>query len=276
MFLSVVPFGLYGQSLGKERINKIRSSVVHIFVDGLSKGTGFIVLDKHGKMLVLTCWHTIENSNANESNPVGNNEQITARFNDGEEVKIAILPDILGSDRSSAITYDYCFLEFLSLPKQKISPFKIGAFSDIEEGDRIYMCGFPLNIDQHFISTGILSTKYIGKTDKNNQDVNCALMDISLSVGNSGGPIIKFCRNAKKDIVIGIATYVVSHGRKEMPKYHIWLDQARQEAKHDNNPMLNGILATLEGIVTATQYTTNGIGGCYSIDYAMNYLKSAK
>ena len=57
--------------------------------------------------------------------------------------------------------YDYSLLKIKTEPNTKFKVLQIGYWSlDVNEGDIVYSCGYPLGLKQRFISQGLLSTKW--------------------------------------------------------------------------------------------------------------------
>ena len=59
----LLTFTLSSQSLGKERVDRLKSSVVRILIDGQPSGTGFFINDE----IVITCFHVAVNAIVTDS-----------------------------------------------------------------------------------------------------------------------------------------------------------------------------------------------------------------
>ena len=143
-------------------------------------------------------------------------------------------------------------------------------FRRIEEGDEIYICGFPYGIDKPFISSGMLSTKLSikGYLEQGTQR-DAAMLDITLNKGNSGGPVILMRDNPEEDIVIGIATFTMTPLSAHLKKLVAMIKT------FPGNIVIMGVdfktFSTL--IKNSFENTSVGIGGCISIDYLNKILK---
>ena len=100
---------------------------------------------------------------------------------------------------------DYCILEVKS---ENLAALSLGTFADAYEGAHIYLCGFPLGIDQPVASVGMLSTKWTASGYLNqgsNREV--AWLDITMNRGNSGGLIVLISKEPQDDKVIGASSF---------------------------------------------------------------------
>lgn len=206
-----------GYSLSKERVEKIKSSTVRITIEGKRNyGTGFFINDSG---TVLTNWHVIKNAIVID-NGVGRISNIFIEDNTGVKHEMAISPDLLNDNRRlDAIAYDFCAL----IPKNKMTNkdfLRLGRFDDVDEGEQVYTCGYPLGIKRQFISTGIVSTKFIeegnaiivdGKVQK--MPSKKGLLDLRFHHGSSGSAIIKVGKTISDDVVIGIASILINESK---------------------------------------------------------------
>lgn len=208
------------QSLSEERVKKIKESTVRITIENSDKmGTGFYFNDM-GE--VATCWHVIQPSiNLDSAGKIIGFKKIYIENNNGEKIEYGIPIGFFQNStlNQNAVAYDFCIL----IPVQKRSLFiknsflKLGNFENLNEGDEVYTCGYPIGIIQKFISRGIVSTKYIdpkrevffngNKILKPRSEV---LLDITLNRGNSGGAIIKIGKSIDEDEVVAIADFIVT------------------------------------------------------------------
>lgn len=189
----------------QERVKRVKESVVRILVNEQPAGSGFVI-SSDGK--VATCFHVVQNLTQGPNNQVtfGFSSNIGVEFSDGSRVKAS--PVFEQKDLVRYISRDFAILE---TNKTKLTPLKLGSFSEVSEGDAIYTAGFPLGINQVIVAQGILSTKW--KTEgyagqKGLRDV--AWLDITMNKGNSGGPVIQLGEIPDDDKVIGIATFILN------------------------------------------------------------------
>lgn len=210
VLLSLSVLNTTAQSLSPERIYKLKRAVVKISMNGKPLGSGFFV-SKTGD--VATCQHLLDNDFY--MNP----KEIEVRINDSINVKYELYPGFFREDyRFWSAASDLIIIT----PKVKIpidiQLLEIGSWSDVKEGDQIYTCGYPLGLDNRFISMGIISTKYVFKdtifSDAERKmpikiySRNQGWMDLTTYKGNSGGPVIKISEDGDK--VIGMVSYILA------------------------------------------------------------------
>lgn len=249
----------------KQRINQVKRSTVRIFVDGKAVGSGFIV-SKNG--LIATCFHVVQKNEPAPDNQtrIGYASNIEVEFSNGTKLFATVHSSCQGEGFLEALSKDYCILQVNSTA---LVPLSLGTFSDIQEGDKIYLSGFPLGISQPLIAVGLLSTKWTTPGYLNQGDLReVAWLDITMNSGNSGGPVILIGERPDDDKVIGIATFGLNP----------FADQAEELIKivqsFPGNVAIMGVdfkkFGTLVGSAIAT--TSLGVNGCVSIDYFRNKL----
>ena len=275
-FLILVPYLIFSQSLGRERIERLNKSVVRILIDTIPSGTGFFV-NKEG--WVATCEHVIKPAYIRDSltNNIKGLKDIYIEFQNGEKVKMGLMTNLLQDGYKSSFSFDYSLLKVQSVPKTKFQTLKIGNWSDVIDGDAVYSCGYPLGIKQRFISQGLLSTKwtdtiplYSNKKliEKVKRDV--AWLDLTMNKGNSGGAVIKLGETPEDDMVIGIASFILNP----------YANTSEQIAKYLPNRGVNmvsdGISQNelLQILFEAISKNSIGVSGCISIDYVSEILKA--
>ena len=166
-----------------------------------------------------------------------------------------------------ALSKDYCILE---VECKDLIPLPLGRFTDAYEGADVYLCGFPLGINQPVVSVGMLSTKWITSGYLNQGGSReVAWLDITMNRGNSGGPIVLMGEEPEGDKVIGIASFGLNP----------FADPAEQLIEivrtFPGSAVLMGVdfkrFATLIG--AALSSNSLGVSGCVSIDYLKSKLK---
>jgi len=273
LFLSFLTSALGQVSLGPERMQKLKNSVVRILIDGEPAGTGFFV-GINGEL--ATCWHVIESTMLrNSENNILGMKKVEIELYDGKKYDYGIHNYYIAGGNKDAVIFDYCLLVPRNRKPTKFDYLKRGNFSDINEGDIIYSCGYPLGIQQQFISTGILSTKWkeikcfvdSNKNDSISRDV--AWLDLTMNKGNSGGPIIKLGNKPEDDVVIGIATFILNPWANESSELINHL------GKQKGDFVVNGV--SQNGVYNlfaeAIKYNSIGISGCVSIDHFRKTFK---
>lgn len=251
----------------KERIKRIKKSVVRIHINGSPSGTGFIVSENG---LIATCFHVVQSIQLGPNNQtqITHASNIEIELLDGTKLPGNIHKFCQNQGFFEALSKDYTLLEVKTT--KTLEPFSIGNFADIEEGDEIYICGFPYGIDKPFISSGMLSTKLSikGYLEHGTQR-DAAMLDITLNKGNSGGPVILMRDNPEEDMVIGIATFTMTPLSDHLKKLVAMIKT------FPGNIVIMGVdfktFSTL--IKNSFENTSVGIGGCISIDYLNKILK---
>ncbi len=274
--LIALPLLAQGQSLGKERVDLLDDAVVRIFVDTIPSGTGFFITESG---FLTTCFHVIEKALIYDNlGKVVNFINISAEFTNGEKVELAMNIDLINKKMQEAVVYDNVLLKAISDTKTKFNPLKIGSWENISDGDQIYSCGYPLGIDQRFISQGILSTKfnqlktvYFGTEVIDNVYRNVAWLDITMNPGNSGGPVIKRGSTPEEDEVIGIATFILNPSGIHSKNLIAHLDKHKNELSIGISNI--DIEKTTKLFATAIANNSIGVSGCISIDYIDNILQ---
>lgn len=275
-FLILIPYLTYSQSLGKERIERLNKSVVRILIDTIPSGTGFFVNDKGW---VATCEHVIKRAYVFDSitNKLKSLKKIYIEFQNGEKVEMGVKTTLLNNGYKKASIYDYSLLKVETTPKTDYKSLKIGNWTDIEEGDIVYSCGYPLGIKQRFISQGLLSTKWTDSIPwrENNKVIdttsrNIAWLDLTMNKGNSGGAIIKLGKTPDEDKVIGIASFILN------PYANTSEQIAKYLPKRGVDMVSNGISQNqlLQILFEAVSNNSIGVSGCISIDYVSDVLKT--
>ncbi|WP_161499356.1 S1 family peptidase [Flavipsychrobacter stenotrophus] len=262
------------QSLGQERVKRIKSCTVRVVIEGSgSIGTAFFVNESGA---LLTCWHVIEPSIVQ----IGDRrsfKKIYIVYPKGDSEEVAIPTTFFDSKLNiSAVAYDFCLLAIIN-PKNKKYPFlKMGVYDLANEGDDIYTCGYPLAIQQQFVSKGIISTKYINENNaiaiSDGKVVTMprheSLLDVTMNPGNSGGAIIKIGDTPDKDEVIGIADFIIN------PIAGI-ADELTSKFKGAAGLKIMGVdpNITFAGFTELFKTTSNGISGCISLNHVIDALK---
>jgi len=250
----------------KERVKRIKRATVRILINGQPSGTGFVVSSAG---LIGTCFHVVQHVQVapNSQTQITYSSSIEVEFNDGNKLPGTVHESCQGGGFLEALSKDYCILEIKS--KDLIS-LPLGTFADVYEGADVYLCGFPLGINQPVVSLGMLSTKWITSGYLNqgsNREV--AWLDITMNSGNSGGPIVLMGEEPGGDKVIGIASFGLNPFADPAEKF-IEIVQA-----FPGSAALMGVdfkkFATLIG--AALSSNSLGVSGCVSIDYLKSKLK---
>jgi len=250
----------------KERVKRIKGATVRILTDGQPSGTGFVA-SRAG--LIGTCFHVVQHVQAapNGQTQITYSPSIEVEFNDGSRLPGTVHVSCQSQGFLEALSKDYCILE---VECKDLIPLPLGTFTDAYEGADVYLCGFPLGINQPVVSIGMLSTKWTTSGYLNqgsNREV--AWLDITMNSGNSGGPIVLIGEEPEGDKVIGIASFGLNPFADPAEKL-IEIVQT-----FPGSATLMGVdfkkFATLIG--AALSSNSLGVSGCVSIDYLKSKLK---
>lgn len=280
LFISLILFNksfsqnsFFGNRIDTEkRIEKIKQSTVKILVDNIKLGTGFFVSNDG---LLITNWHVVINDKLrlDEKNNILNKFSVVNFKNDTIPVNIA-LNLTKESIVQEAIFWDYCILK---PTKDIITNFlKLGNFNNAYEGAPIYTCGFPLDLEDPFITTGVLSTfaKQSQTIKLNKLERQIAWLDMTTNKGNSGGALMLLGNNPDADEVIGITSFITVPFYKDLEA----LNKYVTEAEKNGNVEIMGIniLRYIKLINTAANSNSVGISGCISIEKIEKIIRNAK
>ena len=270
VFFALIFKTSHSQSLSPERVSKIKEATVRVMI-GKSIGTGFFI---NSSGTVVTCFHVIQPGVHND----GTLDNIFVQLNTGEVIQYGVIDKILLDSNwtKNAISFDYCILAPIHPNRLRTFPFlKLGNFDDINEGDEVYTCGYPIGIKQQFISKGIVSTKYTEDSNKVSYNNNIftfsreqALLDITLNRGNSGGPIMKIGDSPNDDEVIGIADFIITPAGSQSEEIISLLLKASGRVQISGvDP--NYVFAQVFSIISSLSI---GVSGCISINHLVSWL----
>jgi len=269
---------LKSQNLGKGRIERLKSSVCRILIDNQASGTGFFVSNN----LIATCFHVIKPALfLDQDTKALSSKKIEAEFQNGEKIEIKILDSITSSIDwiLNAQGFDFCILKTTTNSKIKVKPFKIANYKEIEEGDIIYSCGYPLGIPQQFISKGVLSTKWLRPFRLKNTMIDTTFQqevswsDITSNKGCSGSPIIKWGLTENDDKIVAISSFGITPLSNKIDSLNDYISKLPP----NYGTTTSGLFITDVYSLLANALSLNSIGvsGCISIDYLNYYLKKA-
>jgi len=243
----------------RQRFQRIKESTFRILVAGKAAGTGFAVATD----LVATNFHVVQQASATASGQtqVGFAATIEVQLQDGRKLPATPHPSVTGRNLQEAIGKD---VVLLTVGSKTLRALKLGRFADISEGDALYLAGYPLGVEQSIVTRGTLSTKwktsgYLGQGGT--RDV--AWLDVSMTKGNSGGPVVLVSNDPDRDAVIGIANFSLN------PFAQSAEELAGIAAAFPGNVAIMGVdfkkFAVIVGAALASQ--SHGVGGCVAIDY---------
>jgi serine protease Do len=197
-------------------------------------------------------------------------KKIIAEFVSGEKIELEIYTSLFEAGYRDALIYDYCFLKPSLKTAVTFEFLKLGKFENVNEGEQVYSVGYPLGIEQQFVSTGILSTKWTDKVKlQDNTEMNreVSWLDLTMNKGNSGGPILKI--GSIEDEVIGIATFILN------PYANTSQELSNICANLGADIAFGGISQVKVNKLFADAVANNSIGisGCVSINHINSVLK---
>lgn len=264
------------QTMTPERMSKIKNSTVRVTIENSNSiGTGFFI---NADGLLLTCWHVIEPSiiKDNTGKIIGFNK-IFITMDDTLKVEVGI-PITFFNDENlnkKPFAFDFCVLKPQKSIGKTVEFLKLGNFDNLKEGQDIYTCGYPIGIEQKFVSRGMVSTKYIDSNITVNFGGNnikfqrqTALLDLTMNRGNSGGAIMTFGETIDKDEVIGIADFIINPIGGQAENLIKKFDYASGAVK------IGGIdpNQTFSDFTNFISSLSIGVSGCVSINHVMNSL----
>ncbi len=250
--------------VGKERLDRLKKGVVAIVIDNNRVGTGFFISTKQ----IATCYHVVFGNLQNKVAP----KKIQIIKEDSILIDV-VIPNYFAGELKLAQIFDYCLLEIRNENEVKKDQIflKLGNFKNVEEGDWVISCGYPLGIQQPFVSVGLFSSKWknvvgtmVRRGDTTVVTNDCGWMDVTINHGNSGGPILILGNTPQDDLVIGIASFILN------PFANSAVAQGEFASKSSTNVSMgyNGVnqLDVNAQIFQAIANTSFGISGCSSID----------
>lgn len=214
----IVLFPLFSraQSIPEARINRIKTRTVKIFVDGIDLSSSGFYISSSGE--VLTCWHTIEPAfhfdSASCKMTLG--KIYVQTYPELQKIEYSIPLNFYQKLNASAVANDYCVLTPVKPLVIPVPFFQMGNYDKVLEGQEILSCGYPNGSNLPMINKGIVSSKYIDSSAfmllnsiKKPVYRELSLADITMNIGQSGGPILLAGSN-EEEFVIGIANFLLS------------------------------------------------------------------
>ena len=253
------PAGAQSRSSMQQRIQRVKQSTVRILVNGSPEGTGFAVTTS----IIATDFHVVQqvSSAPDGQTRINYASKIEVQLPDGRILPATPHASVLGQGMQMAVGND---VALLTISVKDLRPLKLGHFSDVLEGDPIYIAGYPFGIEQAVVAKGLLSTKwqmggYLGQGGQR----NVAWLDVTMNNGNSGGPVLLLADDPSQDVVIGIANFNLNPFAKSAQEL------AGIAAAYPGNAIIMGVdfkrFFTLIG--SALESQSHGVGGCIAVDY---------
>ena len=276
LFLSL---SCFSQSLSLERVNKLKAATVRVTIENSNSiGTGFFISDDG---LLLTCWHVIEPAIIRDAaNNITGFKKIFITINDTNKLEAGIPLEFFNDTNlyRKGLAYDFSLL----VPSKKLTSkqtfLRLGDFDSVNEGQEVFTCGYPIGIEQKFITKGIVSTKYIDTTiaiktpySIIKYDRSQALMDITMNRGNSGGAVVLLGKTIEDDVVIGIADFIIN------PIGNL-ADSLIKKFENGMGVEIGGIDTnkTFADLTKILSSISIGVSGCISINHIKGAFSSIK
>jgi len=239
----------------REKASSVKPSVVKVICEhpqnGVLKqnlGSGFIV-DPSG--IVASNSHVV-------TSDVPENTRVV--FDDGVEKECV---EIIQRDN----IHD---LILFRIEGEDYPSLELGNFEEVEDGDEIFFCGYPLRSDHHTIHGGHVSCKF------EENEINIIQVDGAVNSGNSGGPLLSMDNK-----VVGIITEKaggidrklihLSRVVRQNPGTGMKIIYTKPDGTRTSVDPQQALAQVIQII---HDYTNVGIGYAFSIEYLKNELSS--
>jgi serine protease Do len=266
--------GILGNSTDASiRIDKLKKSTVKILINNIKSGTGFFV-SKDGE--IVTNFHVVFTENTRTKKSLFGS-QVTSKIQ-----AVTYQNDTLDLDVKSILMFknkinelrarDYLVLKIIN--KYTVTNYlDLGSSKDVPEGTTVYTCGFPFDMNDPFVSTGILSTKSTEDVTIDNTKISIDKLwiDVTINKGNSGGALVALGNKPEDDKVIGITSFIITPYLKELNG----LNEYIKKVENSGSVTIMGInfLEYAHIINTTINSNSVGISGAMSIDEIKRSLK---
>jgi len=167
------------------------------------------------------------------------------------------------------------FLAPIENPVREFQYLELGTWDDVNEGDEIYISGFPLSASHIITARGMVSTKFKRKVNPENingnkvYEIDAAFIDVTANNGNSGGPVIKLERNYRRDKVVGLVSFkLIRNARAYTYNSEYYLNRYKKTKNKD----VRNIEMSLGLLFNAVVTSSFGVGGAVSIDGSVEKL----
>lgn len=274
VFLTKLAFNQSFSTLGNKestinRVEKIKQSTGQIFIDNAKSGTGFFISSDG---IVVTNWHVVFNA----STRIDSTGKILSNFSivnlEKDTIPLFVFLNLQNdSIVKEAMFWDYCILKSTNKIQTKFLNF--GKFEDSFEGATVYTCGYPLDLSDPFLSTGIISTFFSQTITIDSIDFTrqAAWLDMTTNKGNSGGALMLLGENPEEDKVIGLTSFITTPYYKTLEDLNNYINEAEKKG----GASFSGInfLQYVKLINNTANSNSVGISGCISIEKVSNIAK---
>lgn len=245
------------------KIKLLRPAIVAIYVNGQRNGSGFVI-SKSGH--ILTATHVIGAPYITAQNTIGINylPNIEVVFNDGTKLPaqpVNLPESTVGLYDSAMLKVDRATPDFLTLSKRPR-----------EDGSKIYLMGFPLDLPNAVTYTGTIASQYqLPAGSRNGRTISKNMIQVQAPIakGFSGSALVDYENNE----VIGIVEIKIGGINDALQK----VAQTIQTSQRTGSSVQilgvdsNGSLLQVIGVLDA--YLSAGSGSAVSIEHIFDAAK---
>ena len=172
--------------LSVDKFYQDHAGAVCLIESATSRGSGALISSEGH---ILTCAHVVEGNALLVSFPQGVDDK-------------KYPAEVISADAGR----DLAIIK-IELPSSDITPFVVNINSDINTGTPIVALGNPLiRVEPSFVGSTLISEGLVSKAFETNQETPWHVIDITVSSGSSGGPVIL----KSSGEIIGVITAVLS------------------------------------------------------------------
>jgi len=248
-----------------EKIKHARAAVVEVLVSGTRRGTGFCVT---ADGYIVTATHVVGTPEVKGNQAVVNYEpDLSVRFSDGRTIVVKSV----SNPSLEAAFHDITVLKADTKTPQFLH---IGTQSSVEDGEEVYMTGFPFDVPTAVTYRGNVSAQFrIAAGTLSGTPVQNSTIHVQMPVakGFSGSPLLRM----SDDSVVGVVTNKLGGINQK-------LDEVRQSinaTKGQGQVTIMGVdpnAATLEVINVLDNFLSAGAGWAISIEYIKPVIENLK
>lgn len=246
-----------------EKIKQFRSALVEVLVSGNRTGTGFCVT---ADGYIVTATHVVGTvSVTSAAEVVQYSPNLSVRFSDGSTASVVPVENPLPDSAFHDVT-------LLKADAKTPTFLPLGSPTTVDDGDDIYVMGFPLDIPKLVSYRGTVSSQFsIALRSPTGKTVSTSTIHVQIPVakGFSGSPLLRM----SGDAVLGVIT-------NKLGGISPGLDAVRQKvigSRGRGGVQIMGLNPNetfLELINTLDAFLSAGAGWAASIDYITPVLKS--
>ena len=246
----------------QEKIKNTRPSVVEILVAGRRGGTGFCVTSDG---TIITATHVVANVTRTDGGvDVNYFPELSVRFSDGRVVPVRQV----ANPSPEASFHDITVLKAETNTPQFL---RIGTPRTIQDGEEVYLMGFPFDIPAAVTYRGNVSAQFpinVGVLDGRPIQSSTIHVQAPVAKGFSGSPLLRM----SDDIVVGVIT-------NKLGGISLELDEIRQSIRRTQSQgrvLIGGVnpnATSLELINVLDNFLSAGTGWAVSIEHVRSLLE---